>query len=88
MKRLYYTCPIKAAYMANYFGVELKTKNIHGFHEVDSERMLRDQDQPPFYIAEESLSIFKPRDWDLQNDQTGEIIIRDDKHFFSPEVEE
>lgn len=37
-------------------------------------------------VGDESNHIFEPKDWDLKNDQTGEIIMRDGKHFFMPKV--
>lgn len=37
-------------------------------------------------VSKESNHIFEPKDWDLKNDQTGEIIMRDGKHFFMPKV--
>lgn len=39
------------------------------------------------YVQSGSDHIFEPRDWDLKNEQTGEIIMRDGKHFFMPKLE-
>lgn len=38
-------------------------------------------------VGDKSNRIFEPKDWDLKNEQTNEIIMRDGKHFFMPKVE-
>lgn len=72
MARLYYTCPIQALYMKQEFGVKFQS----------------DDKDTNYYVAKESEHIFvESRNWDLKNENTNEIIMRDGKHFFMPEVE-
>lgn len=75
-KRLFFSCPIKAAYMAKYFNIELETRgNLlylgqPQFWPVNSEIMLRDQDQPPFYVCKESEKIFERKEGDESQGNT------------------
>ena len=39
------------------------------------------------YVKKEYEKIFEPKDWDLKNDNTQAIIMRNNKHFFYPEQE-
>ena len=113
-KRLYYTGPIKAAYMAKEFGVKLNIrvspKGEISEYFIDYELMLREQEKGLFYVAKESESIFEPIKGDEGRwsgkrgahyaNYNGEqwvsagseevppkIIMRDNKHFFNPEIE-
>lgn len=93
MEKYYYECPIKAAYMTHAFGITTYVElAINGevfdtYHIKDwNNRELRFNEKK-HYISDESKHIFEPKDWDLKNEQTGEIIMRDGKHFFMPKVE-
>lgn len=129
-KRLFFTDPIKAAYMAREFNVEFEAKfgcsesgcsefskltakdfqinkNILSLYYRDVGNLLT-----PFYVTKKSESIFEPKDGDegrcrcrlgaiyLRFNNLGEwvgqgsyhkkdvkIIMRDDKHYFSGEIE-
>jgi hypothetical protein len=37
-------------------------------------------------VSKKDNHIFEPRDWDLKNDETNEIIMRGGKHFFMPKL--
>lgn len=117
MKKLYYTCPIKAIYMMKEFGVELefpdddgelfdfKHCGING--ESVSEFLEGVEGYPnKIYVAKDSEHIFEPKSHDVVFSQEqqfskihpklhkdvitylgGNIVMRNDKHFFMPEVE-
>ena len=111
--KLYFTCPLKAAYMAKEFGV-----TIYGLTGKTRHPLSSDWDRVinfrcgNMYVAKKSESIFLPLDgdfgmwsklerpmtyrqrskWKEFNNggyfsDTAEIIMRDNKHFFMPEVE-
>lgn len=96
MAKLYYTCLIKALYMMKEFGVELEFPDEDGelfdfkhcgINGESVSEFLEGVDGYPekIYVAKDSEHIFEPKDYDLRNDC--EIILRNDKHFFMPEVE-
>jgi hypothetical protein len=93
-KQYYYECPIKAAYMAEYFNVIVYIDKYGDSHEVRScsnhifEPKNGDMDDSgAIYNAEEKL-------WqDLGHAYThtylkSQTAFRDGKHFFTPESEE
>ena len=78
-KRYYYTCPIKALYMMKEFGVKYDFENEEGLiHIIKTPEIRRDNFMRKIYVAEESQKIFN---------SVSEIIYRDNKQFFMPEVE-
>lgn len=54
--------------------------------DISGLRYLLEKSFTDIFVSVESNHIFEPKDWDLKNDQTGEIIMRDGKHFFMPKV--
>ena len=135
MTRMFYDCPIKAAYMGKYFGVKLKClvpdwkgdNEWKSFNKVD----LEDPNLQPgldigealealekvkkIYVHPESEHVFLPKEYDvgvkwdaaigypstavydcgdwididcIEKEGDYKIILRDNKHFFMPEVEE
>jgi hypothetical protein len=128
MRKLYYTCPIKALYMMKEFGVKLKVRDVNGsigqhFSEIIATEIvgfhLHSNPEifiPKFYIAPESEKIFEPQEDDIainpaafyhsskvgiyRDDaqafvqlgdfdylENAQIIMRDNKCFFAPEIE-
>ena len=86
-KRLFYTCPIKALYMMQEFGVEFEAEEDGEFYDfrewgVNSETINELLDDfgkyypEKIYVKKESESIFKPKDRDVSVDLKG----------FQPEV--
>ena len=113
-KRMFYTCPIKAAYMSHKFGVityvELSIESeIYDKYFIKNwnhrELKLDPKEEhycDKYYVAKESEKIFKFKGSDLvkygfdsidfynkisQKNSVYEIIYRDNKQFFMPEVE-
>jgi len=97
-KRYYYDCPIKAFYMMREFGVEFDIKGIDNFVAY----MKNPVDGARINVATKSQKIFKFKKTDLvkygfgsvdfynqisQKNSVSEIIYRDGKQFFMPEVE-
>lgn len=72
-KKLFYTCPIEAAYMAKGFGVEFLVvwhgeETIVGWDNGDGASVFfGDNTDGPFYIHPDSLHIFEPEqgDWSI-----------------------
>ena len=96
MKKYYYECPIQALYMNKEFGVEFVDcidDYIDFFNywityadDIKKSREVFESFCCEISVSEESNHIFEPKDWDLTNEQPGEIIMRDGKHFFMPKV--
>lgn len=102
-KRLYYICPIKALYMMKEFGVKFVDEVGYHFEDWRVDRdginLITDLTRlfttfPKVYVAKESEGIFKYRENDIvtgiidSSSKADPIIMRDNKHFFSPEIEE
>lgn len=88
MKKYYYDCAIQALYMHLNFNVRCLTevKLIANLNEDNvCENMIPEITK--IYVDNESNHIFEPKDYDLINDDTGEIIMRSGKHFFMPKLE-
>lgn len=68
MTRYYYTCPIKAAYMAKYYGMRFvdcsKEYDISDFVRLDYGDVYDDLDEK-FYIHPDSLHLLEPVAGDL-----------------------
>ena len=97
-KEYYYTCPIKALYMMKEFGVKFDLRGIDNFVAY----MKNPVDGARINVATKSQKIFKFKKSDLikygfgsiafyyqisQKLYVNEIIYRDNKQFFMPEVE-
>jgi len=70
--RYYYDCPLKAAYMAKYFGMNFGNITQRGkfsksdpYRDVDIERCLDYVIDPPFYIHPDSLHSLHPKAGDV-----------------------
>lgn len=70
MSELFYTCPLKAAYMAKYFSVSFKIGNnsnctYNDFISCRWNPATKEEGENFYYISLSSLSIFKPKEFDL-----------------------
>lgn len=86
MKKLYYDCPLEAAYMAKNFGVEIYTiwKRKDGDRkQTHDKEKLRDLDcyATPYYIEDDSLHIFEPQVGDLVEYRTNGSIAYVETNF-------
>ena len=94
MTRYYYACPIKALYMQENFGVRLE------IHLIDKSGVVFDVVERKFdqinissldkyYVCKESEHIFQKTTSDIcgKVGNSCQIILRGDKQFFEPEVE-
>jgi len=102
-KRYYYNSPIKALYMMKEFGVKYDFENEEGLIRIiKTPEIRRDNFMRKIYVGKESQKIFKFKKSDLvkygfgsvdfyneisQKNSVSEIIYRDNKQFFMPEVE-
>jgi hypothetical protein len=102
-KRYYYTCSIKALYMMKEFEVKYDFENEESLIRIiKTPEIRRDNFMRKIYVAKESQKIFKFKKSDLvkygfgsvdfynqisQKNSVSEIIYRDNKQFFMPEVE-
>lgn len=62
MARLYYTCPIEAAYMAKNFGVKIMVNDTEG---TEMLCVISSLSRDKYYIHPDSLSVFEPQEGDL-----------------------
>lgn len=122
-KRMYYTCPIKALYMQEEFGVQFEDFDEDGYDFMDLIDKACESElvSGQIYVAKESEFLFKIKEGDLIKENDGEvtgfvcslspyedrfaisiddeggtdmftsshvkIIMRDNEHFFNPEIE-
>jgi hypothetical protein len=102
-KRYYYTDAIVALYMRNEFGVKYDFENEEGLIRIiKTPEIKRDNFMRKIYVATKAQKIFKFKKSDLvkygfgsvdfynqisQKNSVSEIIYRDGKQFFYPEVE-
>jgi len=64
--RLYYDCPISAAYMAKNFNVDFTNQtNSYRYWYADLVENINDEREEKLYIHPDSLSIFEPQEGDL-----------------------
>lgn len=78
-KRIYYTCPIKAIYMAKEFGVKF-TNDGQIIEEIENIWQFgKKEGYSNFYVAKESESLFKLKEGDLckniYDDDMGELCM-------------
>jgi len=102
-KRYYYTCSIKALYMMKEFEVKYDFENEESLIRIiKTPEIRRDNFMRKIYVSKESQKIFKFKKSDLvkygfgsvdfynqisQKHAITEIIYRNGKQFFMPEVE-
>lgn len=114
MKKMYYTDPLKSAWMVREFGVQYGQKNMAGdivyiYRKIGNQEYKASQhilESNMYYIHPDSLHIFEPKVGDIvftgDNDYMeitydvamfrerhgiSKIIQRDNRAFFTPEVE-
>src|SRR5687768_12825195 len=84
MSKLYFDCPVKAAYMAKEFGVSLylgdyakgdyDKYSARNWWHIQDDWLYRNKPETPMkpvdkiYVHPESLPIFEPRDYDLDSE--------------------
>jgi hypothetical protein len=98
-KRYYYTCPIKALYMRNEFKVEFdirgiarinvatKSKEIFKPRNYDLAKFTRDDGISTIAQYDEEKKAFINGNFRILKKYNPKIIMRNDKQFFMPEVE-
>jgi hypothetical protein len=103
-KKYYFTCPIQALYMMEEFGVKYDFENEESLIRIiKTPENRRDNFMRKIYVSKESQKIFKFKKSDLvkygfgsvgvyneisQKHAITEIIYRNGKQFFMPEVEQ
>lgn len=66
MLKYYYDCPIKAAWMAKYFGMKFEGGYAAQFLALDAASQIRDKNERDYYyIHPDSLHLLEPREGDL-----------------------
>jgi hypothetical protein len=86
-RKLFYTCPIEAAYMAKNFGVKFHSfsTNIEdNYHYETAEEILEYFNPINYTVSSDTLSIFEARDGDVVIGQWGD---RPESFFFFDEGE-
>lgn len=89
-KRLYFTCPIKALYMHKEFGVKFLTDiKIEANLRADNTVENMTPEITKIYVSSGSEYIFQKTTSDIcgKVGNSCQIILRGDKQFFEPEVE-
>lgn len=82
MLRYYYDCPLKAAYMAKYFGMKFEGGYTAQFLALDAASQIRDKNERDYYyIHPDSLHLLEPRDDDIG---CREIVYEDGERWRNP----
>lgn len=71
MSKLYYTDPLKAAWMAREFGVELQEITPASIKNIIDFELINPNETGQWYIHPDSYSIFQPKVGDLYRDCDG-----------------